>query len=189
VNTGSTLTRSAEVVLTVAIGLSGTSALTREPVDIFPVGVASSTPSISRGLFVAATELGASVPEMVVAAFDLSRTDSRWYRYVTRRLRELRDGEYDFTDLRVPSSQVVNQARATANSLFRPETPTPSVVPSASGDILYIWHKSGWDLEIDVGPEGATVWARDRSAGKELYGSLEERRVWVSSLLDFLAWQ
>ncbi len=187
-STGSTLTRSAEIVLTVAIGVSGTNAQTHEPVDIFPVKVAVSAPNISPGLFVAATDIAERQPETIKAAFNFSRTSSRWYRYVTKRLRELQDGEYDFTDLQVPTSQVVQRARDVANNLFRPETPTPSVVPSGEGDVLYIWHKAGWDLEIDVGPEGTAVWARDRHAGRELYGSLEEQQAWVSSLLDFLAW-
>ena len=187
-STGSTLTRSAEIILTVAIGVGGTNLQTREPVDIFPTRVEASAPIIYPGLFGAATDISEHPPEEIKAVFDMSRTSSRWYRYVTQRLRELEAGKYDFTDLQVPTSQVVQRARDVANSLFKPETPTPSVVPSGDGDVLYIWHKAGWDLEIDVGPEGAAVWARDRSAGRELYGSLEEQQAWVSSLLDFLGW-
>jgi hypothetical protein len=188
VSSGSTLTRSAEIILTVAIGVGGTNVLTHEPADIFPVKVEASSPGTLSGLFVAATDTTERQPEAIKAAFDSSRTSSRWHWYVSRRLRELEAGEYDFTDLQVPTSQVVQRARDVASSLFKPETPTPSVVPSGEGDVLYIWHKAGWDLEIDIGPEGTAVWARDRHAGRELYGSLEEQRAWVSGLLDFLAW-
>jgi hypothetical protein len=149
---------------------------------------AKPAPSASQRLFEIATDLDEPGPDVIVPAIDFSRSDSRWYRYVSKRLRELQAGKYDFTGFQVPTAAVVELARDVANSLFRPQTPTPSVVPSEDGDILYIWHKAGWDLEIGVGPEGTAVWAHDRSAGREWYGSLEELRVGVASLLDFLAW-
>jgi hypothetical protein len=190
VTSGSTLTRSAQVILTTALGLAGTSVVAFEPPNIVPHEQWSwPASSITQGLFSTTTDLSQPAPDIIVPVIDFSRSDSRWYGYVSNRLRELLAGKYDFTGFQVPSAEVIDLAREVATSLFRSDTPTPSVVPSEDGDVLYIWHKAGWDLEINVGPEGAAVWAYDRSAGKEWYGSLDELRPGVVSLLDFLAWR
>jgi hypothetical protein len=189
VSGSSTLTKSAQIILTAAVGLAGTSVQAYEPIRFIPAENPKPVISIAHGLFEIATDQWEPSLDIIVPAIDFSRSDSRWYRYVSKRLRELGAGEYDFTGFQIPTTEVVELARGVANNLFRPQTPTPSIVPSEDGDILYIWHKAGWDLEIDVGLGGTTVWAHDRSAGREWYGSLEELRVGVANLLDFLAWR
>jgi hypothetical protein len=188
VTSGSTLTKSANIFLTAALGFTGTSAILHEPINITSTEQVGPGYSVTQGLFVTATDLSETYSGIVLPVIDFSRSDSRWYRYVSKRLRELQAGEYDFTGFQVPTAEVVELARDVAATLFKPETPTPSVVPSEDGDVLYIWHKAGWDLELDVGLEGVTVWAHDRSAGREWYGSLEELRAGVAGLLGFLAW-
>lgn len=111
----------------------------------------------------------------------------RWSRYVERRLKEIRSGAHDFTGLQVPSSQVVDLARQLAWNWFYPDTPTPSVLPSENGDVLYVWHKAGWDVEICVGREGIEIWAYHRGSGSELRGSMEELGYATSKLLMKLA--
>jgi hypothetical protein len=189
VSNASALTRQAEVVLTVALGLAGTSSQAFEPPEVFPPVVARSVTNPSPELFITSSDLSGTRPDQSAIWIDFTRSDSRWYGYVSRRLRELRDGKYDFTGFEIPSSEVIEQARFVAMSLFRPDTPTPSVVPSEEGDVLYVWHKSGWDLEIDVGPEATVVWAHERNTGGEWYGALENLRAEVVNLLDYLAWR
>ena len=111
----------------------------------------------------------------------------RWRRYVEQRLRELSLGAHNFTGLRVPSGHVVDLAARVAQDWFYPDTPTPSVLPSEDGEVLFVWHKAGWDLEIIVGPGGAEIWAYDRGSGKELSGSLEELGYATSRVLMRLA--
>lgn len=107
----------------------------------------------------------------------------RWRKYVEQRLRELSVGAYNFTGLRVPSGHVVDLASQVAQDWFYPDTPTPSVLPSEDGKVLFVWHKAGWDLEISVGPEGTEIWAYDRGSGQELSGSLEELGYATSKVL------
>lgn len=106
----------------------------------------------------------------------------------TNALRNFGAGEDEFTELPRPSTFVVNRAWQIATSILRPEAPTPSVVPSADGNVVFVWHKALWDLEIEVGSEETTIWAHDRNTGTMFSGSLDEQRVRLSSLLDFLAW-
>jgi hypothetical protein len=180
------LTRSGEIIFTVALGLTATSGV--QAIEPYTAQVAAPVPSQVQGPFATATDVRASAKDFAAYDVDFSRSDSRWYRYVSKRLRELGNGEHDFTGFQVPTAAVVDYARVVASRVFKPEIPTPSVVPSEDGSVLFIWHKSGWDLEIDVGGEGAAVWARDRYAGREWYGSLEELQEMVVSLLGFLAW-
>jgi hypothetical protein len=185
---GSNLTVPAQIVLTVAVGLAGTAVATHEAVDIAPTATVAQSSSPSIGLLNATTASETLYANIEPLKIRTIASDSRWHHYVSKRLRELRDGKYDFTGFRAPSVQVIERAQFLANSFFAPEHPTPSVVPSEEGDVLYVWHKAGWDLEINVGLEEILVWAHDRRAGKDWHGAFEELRVPVAKLLDFLAW-
>lgn len=110
-----------------------------------------------------------------------------WSKHVNQRLAELRSGTHDFTGLRVPSEQAIARAQVLAVSNFHFDTPTPSVLPSEEGDILFLWHKAGWDVEIHVGPRETAIWAHERRTGIELSGSFDEHRAEFSALLDILA--
>ena len=111
---------------------------------------------------------------------------ARWNRHVVQRLEELRVGAFDFTGLQVPPEHVVNQAWIIASSQFHFDTPPPSVLPSDEGEVLFIWHKSGWDVQINVGSEETTVWAYDRTSGTELSGLLASRQKELADLLKIL---
>ncbi|SRR6266700_4951489 len=114
---------------------------------------------------------------------------SRWNNYVVQRLEELRAGMYDFTGLKVPSEDVIDRAWTVAVNLFRPDTPTPSVVPSEEGDVVFIWRKAFWDLEIDISSGESMVWAHNRRTGEMWSGLLSERQARASELLASLARQ
>lgn len=52
--------------------------------------------------------------------------------------------------------------------VMRHDSPTPSVVPTSAGGVQFEWHRSGFDLEIDVEPnEPATVWYHELATGGE----------------------
>jgi hypothetical protein len=114
------------------------------------------------------------------------QSTSRWRDYVSLRLSRLRRGDGDFTGLTQPTEEIVRRAR-NVTSLFKANTPTPSVVPSEDGDILFIWQKAGWELEIEVGSEEVSAWLHERSSGAISSGSLAELWPSISSILARLA--
>jgi hypothetical protein len=109
---------------------------------------------------------------------------SRWHSYVETRLAELEFGVYDFTDLIQPTEAVVTRARNVVNGLLQPYVPTPSVVPSEDGAVLFVWNKAGWDLHLEVTEGESSIWARERSSGEILYGPLEDHQKRITALLD-----
>jgi hypothetical protein len=112
---------------------------------------------------------------------------SRWEAYVSRRIAELARREYDFTGLTPPSQSTLQEAWSVANQYFRFDTATPSVVPSESGSVVFVWHKAGWDVEIDVAQGERFVWAYESSTGKGFSGPLQEHSESLSKLLVLLS--
>lgn len=167
---------------------------------IFPLQVGSSTPgigapysyeqSIANPFGVATNNVSrieAYANSTLAATGVVPNYATKWDRYVTRRLFAFRLGAGDFTGLKIPTPQVVDQAWILARSFFHPDTPAPSVVPTEDGEIMFIWHKAGWELQIETGPEGAMAWARDRRSGITWSGSLEERQEELYSLFRLFA--
>src|SRR5574342_1364560 len=112
---------------------------------------------------------------------------SRWAGYVSRRLNELSKAGGDFTGLVRPPNDVIMRAHGVAADLLAAETPTPSVVPSEHGEVLFVWHWAGWTLEIEVGQEDVSVWAFDRASGAMWSGPLAKLRSEVLALLLSMA--
>ena len=111
---------------------------------------------------------------------------SRWHAYVVQRFTELESGMFDFTDLRIPPPSAIERAKSIATDTFRPDTPTPSVVPSEDGSVLFVWHKAGWDVELEVSESTASVWAHHREDSSTWHGSLSECSAEFDQLLrDF----
>jgi hypothetical protein len=123
------------------------------------------------------------------AAATINRIEptSRWFSYVERRMKELADDEEGIDGYPARDQTVINEAWLNAAQLFGPNTPTPSVVPTVQGGIEFVWHKTGWDLELAVDPDETTVWARNRETGDTWYGALHERRGQLLGLLGYLA--
>jgi hypothetical protein len=111
----------------------------------------------------------------------------RWAGYVRERLTDLRLAAYDFTGLQVPAEWLVDRAWLVANSYLSPATIPPSIVPSSEGNVLFIWHKAGWDVEIEISPEGTSAWAYNQRSGEEWSGSLDERQTELKELLGVLS--
>lgn len=107
---------------------------------------------------------------------------SRWYRYVARRLAELASGEH-VSDMPVTYAALCDRALNVAEELFNFDTPTPSVVPSEDGTVLFVWRSQPLELEIEVRPEETSVWAYERSRGRIWSGQLEEQQARFSNLL------
>jgi hypothetical protein len=188
-NAGSSLTQALGVVaLSGVITLSATNVYRIQPVDAYAQYFTYPASQQADDVFSAATsDISSPIPK-IHDEITLTKSDSRWHRYVAQRLEALRKGEGDFTGLRPPRELVISRAWNFAATAFRSDTPTPSVVPTEDGGILFVWRKAGWELEIEIGAAEDTVWARNRDSGVTLRGSLGEMRVGVSTLLAFLAW-
>jgi len=179
----------ATAALAGAVVLGGTNLQAQGPVDAFKLQYTSEYKSGTNDIL--ATLTGAiSIPISSPSISDLEKlkSDSRWHKYVYERIQELQNGEDDFTELPQPTSFVVDRAWQVATLILHPDTPTPSVVPSDDGNVVFVWHKARWDLEIEVGPEEVAVWAHSRNTGEMFSGTLDEHLERVSGLLDFLAW-
>lgn len=111
-------------------------------------------------------------------------TAPRWLSYVIERLNELASLVDDPEEgLPAPAHEVLNRALDEANRFMSLATPTPSVVPTVDGHVEFVWHKAGWDVEVEVGPKETCVWARDRESGESWSGSLDECKGELVSLL------
>jgi hypothetical protein len=53
--------------------------------------------------------------------------------------------------------------------------------------VLFVWHKAGWDLEVEVGTEDISVWGHERRTGETFYGGLDEYRSRLGDLLYALS--
>lgn len=186
---GSSLTQAlGAVALSGVITLSSTNVYRIQAVDAYAGYYTYPISQQADDIFAAATSDIYNATPNILEEITLTKSDSRWHKYVAQRLEALRKGEGDFTGLRRPSELVVDRAWDFAAEAFRSDTPTPSVVPTEDGDILFVWRKAGWELEIEIGAAEDTVWARNRDSGVILRGSLAEMRAEASGLLAFLAW-
>lgn len=106
---------------------------------------------------------------------------TRWSSYIHRRFEQL--------TVETPPSpaftETLNAAWKSILNLFAPNIATPSVLPGDDGGIVLVWHKGGWDIEIDFGPlEAPSVWTTNRSGLVGFDGDLSDHR---EKLLDVLA--
>jgi len=113
---------------------------------------------------------------------------TRWGPYVAGRIGELLgDAGRSEWEGPWPSPVAILSARDYAIETFPASAPTPSVVPGDDGEVLFVWHKRGWDIEVAVDREShAEVWARQRHTGQEFAGPLDEHRDELQALLSEL---
>jgi hypothetical protein len=60
------------------------------------------------------------------------------------------------------------------------------VVPSEDGEVAFIWHRSGWQLQLTVGYGPAEAWAHHVSSGNIWSGPLSALLTPVQNLLKEL---
>ena len=112
---------------------------------------------------------------------------TRWGEYVYRRLARLESGIDKEGDEPYPDSVTIDLARRLVGTLFDADTPTPSVVPGEAGEVVFVWHKGGLDVEIEVSPNETTFWCYAQQQGPPVYGPLAEKLPLVNSVLEYLA--
>jgi hypothetical protein len=111
----------------------------------------------------------------------------RWLPYVIVRLRDLQrllnEPAYEVP---TPDPDALERALSELARFMRIDTPTPSVVPTYDGGVQFVWHKGGWDVEVEVGPKETLVWAQRRDGSVSWDGSLNNHIDEVRALLSEL---
>jgi len=157
-----------------------------EPRNVLDVLSVAPRRGPNRLFAVAATRDFVTDPGIIFITRQVNISRSRWYAYVTKRLAELASGRTDYSDMPLPPHAACARALTLAENLFDLNTPTPSVVPSEEGTVVFVWRSQALELEIEVGSEETEVWAYDRPGGNVWSGQLEDRRASVSALLGSL---
>jgi len=57
------------------------------------------------------------------------------------------------------------------------------VVPSEDGNVSFVWHKGGWDIEVEVAYQDAEIWADHASGAQSWSGSVWENGDQLRELL------
>lgn len=125
------------------------------------------------------------VPRLVRVRVGLHRDPPRWLPYVLGRLNALAHklDEPHPDDVGLPDPVALERSLSELQSLLADETPSPSVVPTAESGVQFVWHKGGWDLEIEVLQSETLAWGRNRGSGTRWAGPLEEVRQQVQEAL------
>lgn len=112
----------------------------------------------------------------------------RWLPYVMERLMELqRILDEPDDEIATPYPEALERALPELVRFMRVDSPTPSVVPTYDGGVQFVWHKNGWDVEIEVGPKETLVWVQRRDGSDSWDGSLDDFVGDVRSLMSELA--
>lgn len=125
-----------------------------------------------------ADQLAAFAPRQrpVKVRLERSAEAPRWLTYVIDRLEELNrllvepQGE-----IPVPYPEALGRAFGELTRFMGAYSPTPSVIPTADGSVQYVWHKGGWDVEVEVTTRQTYVWARRRDGQQGWDGNLDDR--------------
>lgn len=137
-----------------------------------------------------ADDLSAFAPRRAAAKVRIAHAHEapRWLPYVMGRLEELRHLLYEpDNEVPTPYPESIQRALPELVRFMRSDTPTPTVVPTFDGAVQFVWHKGGWDVEVEVGPKETLVWAKNRDGEESWDGSLDDCVDAVRSLLARLA--
>lgn len=113
--------------------------------------------------------------------------ESRWRRYVSERLHRIESGVDREGGEPYPSPITVSRARMFAEYLFTPRTATPSVVPTDDGGVSFVWHKGGFDVDIEVSDDEVFVCVYHSASGTSFYGASSQHLAGVKAVLESIS--
>lgn len=104
---------------------------------------------------------------------------SHWIQTILDRfgsISELTD-DWDGYGSPAPETQTLIAALEVLRQFMPASVATPSVAPTTTGGIQFEWHQGGWDIEIEVFPDGrAIAWGENLSTHEAFHGAVEESR-------------
>lgn len=76
-----------------------------------------------------------------------------------------------------PEKQTLIASLEVLNQFMSTSVAAPAVAPTTTGGVQFEWHQGGWDIEVEVFPDGrAVAWGENHSTQETFYGSVEESR-------------
>lgn len=101
-----------------------------------------------------------------------------WLPYVLRRLNDLASRYCDepTEGCLLAHPDALERSLHVLGELLPDTAPAPSVVPTLDGGIQFVWHRGGWDLEIEVLVNRTETWGRNRETGERFAGAPEQAR-------------
>jgi hypothetical protein len=105
----------------------------------------------------------------------------QWLAYVMSRLNSL-GGQVNEADPWA-DEEALERALHDLATVLEPEMPAPSVVPSEEHGVLFVWHRAGWDVEIEVRAGQTIAWATNPQSSAEIYGDLADVRPEIRRVL------
>lgn len=93
-----------------------------------------------------------------------------------RSISELTD-DWDGYGSPAPEPQTLIAALEVLRQFMPTSVATPAVAPTTAGGVQFEWHQGGWDIEVEVLPDGhAVAWGENISTQETFHGSVEESR-------------
>lgn len=148
---------------------------------IAPSGDGESTASPARQEDVTIVLAEAVAASAQQASTRVPAKHAAWQDYVRGRITQMLLERQDAPGY--PDTSVLLRTWVELRSVLEENSPTPSIVPSDGPSVAVVWHKGGWDVEIEVDSHDSTVWAHHRRDGTEWYGPLAANRGRLVELL------
>lgn len=104
---------------------------------------------------------------------------SDWIQAVLNRLRSISEltDDWDGYGSPAPERQTLIAALEVLRQFMPTSVATPAVAPTTVGGVQFEWHQGGWDIEVEVLPDGrAVAWGENISSQETFHGSVEESR-------------
>lgn len=110
---------------------------------------------------------------------------SRWYGYVASRIADLSERSETREAI---ATEALQCTWNTVRTLLHRNAATPSVLPGSDGGVVLVWHKKGWDVEVEVEPAGeVAVWAQNPLTGDMFSGAVEDYRDELRDVIALLS--
>lgn len=76
-----------------------------------------------------------------------------------------------------PEEQTLIASLEVLSQFMPTSVAAPAVAPTTTGGVQFEWHQGGWDIEVEVFPDGrAVAWGENHNTQETFYGPVEESR-------------
>ena len=120
-----------------------------------------------------------TLPSQCYVSVTAQRDASDWIQAVLDRLQSISEltDDWDGYGSPAPEAQTLIAALEVLRHFMPTSVATPAVAPTTAGGVQFEWHQGGWDIEVEVLPDGrAVAWGENISTQETFHGSVEESR-------------